>query len=88
MVIDDKTGVQTTIATPSGMRFDAAAADPFTNRIYVPSNQFFIIDGATDFATAHSIGTTWPWAVAVNPLTDTVFVTDIEANTLVVIRGA
>jgi hypothetical protein len=62
---------------------------PFTNEIYVPAGrQLFLIDGATNGVTTHSIGATALFAEAVNPLTNTVFVSDIEANALVVIRGA
>jgi YVTN family beta-propeller protein len=101
-VIDGQTNAVTaTIAVPGPYPADpeGVAVDPTTDTIYV-ANQYSdtvsVIDGQTNAVTANiSVGhcsapgycTSYPLGVAVDPTTDTVYVTDHLSNKVQAING-
>ena len=74
----------------------ALAADPATNTIYVtianqngldPVNRVLEISGITNKTVARAQAGDSPEAIAVNPVTDTVYAGDFDAQTITVLHG-
>ena len=47
-----------------------------------------VIDGATNATTTVTAGSATPWAVAVNPVTNKIYVANYGSNNVTVIDGA
>jgi len=89
--IDETTLCTTTVA--AGSSPTAIDIDLMTNKAYLTNNIWegtvTMIDGANDSTTSISLGNdTWPSAIVVNPLTNSVYVADTVVNSVSIIAGA
>lgn len=92
-VVDGATYAATTVDV--GYPAGAVVVNPVTNQIFVPSLGFdgtcwlTVIDGATNSTTTIKTGTSdGTSSIAVNPVTDQIYLTNAEQNTVAVVDGA
>ena len=68
------------------------AVNPVTHKVYaasdLASSTVAVIDGSTNAATTVNYQESQPWAVAVNPVTNIIFVADNASGTVSVIDGS
>jgi YVTN family beta-propeller protein len=84
-VIDGATNSTTTIATPTS----GIAVNSVTNKIYITngSTTLTVIDGVTNSTSTLMVGT-YALSIAVNPLTNKIYIGYTFVDTLTVIHGA
>lgn len=90
-VIDEATLATTTVL--AGSSPTAIDVDLMTNKVYLTNaiwdGTVTMIDGANDSTTPVALGSgTWPSAIAVDPLTNVIYVADPEANSVSIVAGA
>ncbi len=100
-VIDGATNSTTTVTDPNASYPNGVAVNPVTNKIYVVNcggspwclgsgnGNVTVIDGATNSTTTVTDpNATAPWNVAVNPVTNKIYVADEFSSNVTVIDGA
>ncbi len=92
-VINGATGTATTPFLQTSAGLEVVAVNPVTHRAYVAIDNvgnevsMAIVDGATN-ATASIVVEDEPWAVAVNPATNMIYVANFDDDDVTVIDGA
>ncbi len=90
-IIDETTLATTTVV--AGSSPGAIDVDLVTNKAYLTNNMWdgavTTVDGTNDSTASVSLGNaTWPTAIVVNPMTNTVYVADTVGNSVSIIAGA
>ncbi len=79
-----------TLSAEGGTR--EIAVNPVTHKVYAASDSasssVTVLDGATNAATTVNYQESQPWAVAVNPVTNLIFIADNASGTVSVIDGS
>ncbi len=86
------TNIDTFLETGPGGILNLAAIDAVTNQVYAAANlnnTLGVLDGGNNYALGTTLGTgSGPSAIAVNPLTDLIYLANGSSNNVTVVSGA